>query len=663
MHIDQFLHGYNNGHHLIAGSASLSLKDADRMSYLSDWSGYVNPYDKDTSYITAYPLADSQSYVIAKSWYADEMSRPGCVWTHSLVVKLDGIGQKVNFYNLLKLFRRPDREGDDFLLYTKPIDQKEDDLEEGRSCLREIDETRFMVMAALLLDRHKPAVYAVEKEGGIYIELCMRLIQNMPYGILKELSICSGSAAVRMFEGGFYNLQFVTGKGVSLMEPYPTNTGKPKADAGFQFWIDSVLSGRNDVAQMLHRFSGDIGNNSEQFIATLNLLRLLDEKVQDKGDNATISEILDYLVNGFVAKEDGALLKRSFLGEQVIRLFCDERTFINALATIRKWESLDYEAIGFNDRVTSFRKGHSMADYLSLLVDLSKMDYLNDKGKELLSNALVGLSQEEVAMLLNQDWELFKSIVTMNSQVLAGDFWLDLMPAQFISLFTIFQRNETKGFTAWAKLYRRLLTIDTFVKGNILSVFANQEPEYVAIALNVWNAQKKMPINKDILNQCMKQKSRVLLWMGQQATVNDDLRAAIKRYIEPGEDLVVSLGSKSWRGFVDSELRMQNDANEFVYIYVLAFNWRDNDALTYLRLVLPYIYDALSIENLNYSAWKKIEPFTGSVPFWRSWDNCRKVLIGVKDYCKSMNLSKSEIENFTTNQKLNGELLELWNKG
>lgn len=68
MHIDQFLHGYNNGHHLIASSASLPLKDADRMSYLSDWSGYVNPYDKDTSYITAYPLAESQCYVIAKSW-------------------------------------------------------------------------------------------------------------------------------------------------------------------------------------------------------------------------------------------------------------------------------------------------------------------------------------------------------------------------------------------------------------------------------------------------------------------------------------------------------------------------------------------------------------------------------------------------------------------
>ena len=46
-----------------------------------------------------------------------------------------------------------------------------------------------------------------------------------------------------------------------------------------------------------------------------------------------------------------------------------------------------------------------------------------------------------------------------------------------------------------------------------------------------------------------------------------------------------------------------------------------------------------------------------------SWDNCRKVLIGVKDDCKVMNLNTKDIENFTTNPKLNEELMELRKKG
>ena len=89
-------------------------------------------------------------------------------------------------------------------------------MREDINSLAGIDRTRFMFMAALLLDRQKPAVYLVEKDAELYTELCMRLIQNMPYGMLKELAICSGSGTIRKFEKGFYNLQFVTGKGESL---------------------------------------------------------------------------------------------------------------------------------------------------------------------------------------------------------------------------------------------------------------------------------------------------------------------------------------------------------------------------------------------------------------------------------------------------------------
>ena len=55
---------------------------------MSDWSGYKDPAGKDHSYITTYYLEDSGYYVIAKSWYAQEMERPGCVWTQSLLIPL-----------------------------------------------------------------------------------------------------------------------------------------------------------------------------------------------------------------------------------------------------------------------------------------------------------------------------------------------------------------------------------------------------------------------------------------------------------------------------------------------------------------------------------------------------------------------------------------------
>ena len=207
------------------------------------------------------------------------------------------------------------------------------------------------------------------------------------------------------------------------------------------------------------------------------------------------------------------------------------------------------------------------------------------------------------------------------------------------------------------------MTIDTFVADNVLSAFESNVNDYVSIAMNQWNGRTKVPMNKAILNLCMKRHSNVIIWMGSQAYVNDDLRLAIKCGINPDDSVVNNLGSAAWIPFVESEIKSQVDANELVYIYVLAFNWRDYNSLGYIKSVLPYIYEALSTESLSYTAWKKIEKFTGSVPFWRSWDNCRKVLIGVKDYCKSMNLRDDEMVNFTTNKKLNEELLDLWKRG
>lgn len=662
MQIDQLLHGYNNGHHLIAGSVSLPLNDADIMSYLSDWSGYVNPIDKDTSYITAYPLEESQSYVIAKSWYADEMSRPGCVWTHSLIIKLDSLGQHTNFYELLKKFRRPEREGEDFMAYTKPIIMKEEKMQGRREELKGIDPTRFMFLCALLLDMQKPAVYAVEKTSEDYIELCMRLIQNIPYGFLKGMAICSGSATARKFGKGFYNLQFVAGKGETLVEPYPDNVNKPTADVGFQFWMDSVLDGRNDVSQMLHLFSDDIGRDSTKFLATVNLLKLLDDKISGHGDGVGIGEILNHLEGGFKDKESGATVKKAFLSEPVSKLFCDERSFIVELSKTSKFGSFDYQVFDFSSRVEDYRKKQRTEDYVSLLVELSKADYLNDEGKALLSNALDGLTKEEIVTLLNRDWALFKSIVTLNNQILAEDFWLELMPTQFIALYSIFQRNVPEKFDAWEKLYKKLLTIDTFVADNILSEFVAHVDEYVAIALDQWNQPNRVPINKIILKHCLMQRSRVIAWMGKQGMVSDSIRVAIKKHIEPDDSVVVSMGSIAWKAFVEGELSGKCEANELVYVYVLAFNWRDFNALGYLKKVLPYVYEALSLETFSFYSWQRIEKFTGSVPFWRSWDNCRKVLIGVRDYCRDMNLQDADIENFTTNKKLNGELMELWRK-
>lgn len=77
--VEQFLFGYDNGHKVLSTSVQNRLMQQKDMEILSDASGNGR-FD---NYITCFPLVKDGYYVFSKTWYADEMTRPGCVWTHA----------------------------------------------------------------------------------------------------------------------------------------------------------------------------------------------------------------------------------------------------------------------------------------------------------------------------------------------------------------------------------------------------------------------------------------------------------------------------------------------------------------------------------------------------------------------------------------------------
>ncbi len=58
-------------------------------------------------YLTGYPLADAGKYVLARTWSAPEMARPGCVWTHSLLIGFADLAQLATAADLTGYLARP----------------------------------------------------------------------------------------------------------------------------------------------------------------------------------------------------------------------------------------------------------------------------------------------------------------------------------------------------------------------------------------------------------------------------------------------------------------------------------------------------------------------------------------------------------------------------
>lgn len=103
--INQCLHGYDSGHSLIASSLSLPKQTLSLLLIMSDAAtiGYVK---NSPSYLTGYPLPEIGAYALARTWPADDMSRPGCVWTHTIIIDFAELAKIKNLSVLDKVFKQ-----------------------------------------------------------------------------------------------------------------------------------------------------------------------------------------------------------------------------------------------------------------------------------------------------------------------------------------------------------------------------------------------------------------------------------------------------------------------------------------------------------------------------------------------------------------------------
>jgi GTPase-associated protein 1, N-terminal domain type 1 len=104
--IDQALFGYADGHRQIASSVRLPPKDLFILSSASDLASGARLGERE-SYLSGLPLPDSRRYAFFRTWAAPEMPRPGCVWSHVLLLGPKTSASIPALSEVLPFFRRP----------------------------------------------------------------------------------------------------------------------------------------------------------------------------------------------------------------------------------------------------------------------------------------------------------------------------------------------------------------------------------------------------------------------------------------------------------------------------------------------------------------------------------------------------------------------------
>lgn len=202
--IHQTIHGYRDGHRLLSSSLPLGADSSRAMLVMSDMSGpSMQPGFEE--YLTGYPLPGADYFVIARTWYAPEMQRPGCVWTHSLLIPRTKVAE-VGLASLLESLQRPRLESVDGGA-TAPL-VIDGDTQSCSMHSESADKDLAAVLVGAVLGQACPVIVATESAAQLE-PVILRVWGTMWPAAKVRFAFCTGALMPRSLGGSLLDLQAV----------------------------------------------------------------------------------------------------------------------------------------------------------------------------------------------------------------------------------------------------------------------------------------------------------------------------------------------------------------------------------------------------------------------------------------------------------------------
>lgn len=232
LRIHQALHGYADGHRQLAASMPLDATDGKILLALSDTSGPGIDIGED-GYLTGYPLPGSKVYALAKTWTASEMPRPGCVWTHTLLVGFADFAALTNFDQILQQFRRPKHSTQG--TYRTPAEVS---IDSDPARIDGSDASYARQVLAALYDHPATKVIAGQPPSGQPEKfICALLAQQWPR-LRRSFRFCTLAAADRSTRGAQFDLQMIASRDRGARTRFSQAVEAATVDAN-DSWLDS----------------------------------------------------------------------------------------------------------------------------------------------------------------------------------------------------------------------------------------------------------------------------------------------------------------------------------------------------------------------------------------------------------------------------------------
>ena len=316
--IQQTLHGYHEGHRLLAASTTLPAETEQIMSVLSDLSGQgiVRHFEV---YITGYGLPELGAYALAKTWYAPEMTRPGCVWTHTLLIPFGLLGNTQSLHGFVRLFKRPVL--DNYREYGVPCGLAGLDSQKNHPNVVANVAMQSREVIYRLYDNPDSTVVVPIDSPKMVEPIFLEIWSQQWPRLRRHFTFCTGAISGRRIDGRWFDLLGVPVSRFDEVHRTIKNSVVAELESRLSVderksWLKVVVGDLESAPMALRKFLFEFGAEAENgrpdFVPMTNLFLALDDRA-----DRSVGKVISSLRAVFPRANMGTKLKRRLLAGEV----------------------------------------------------------------------------------------------------------------------------------------------------------------------------------------------------------------------------------------------------------------------------------------------------------------------------------------------------------
>jgi hypothetical protein len=613
--IQQALHGYIDGHQLIAASTDLARNQESLMLVMSDLSGpaFRSGYE---AYITGYPVPRQGVYCIAKTWFAPEQLRPGCVWTHTLLVRDEELARIPDVGSLRSLFRRP-RSAAEFEQYEVPISYEPD---RGSAPGIPSDEAGQVIRA---LYSSAQCLVIPADSSYEFEDLVLAIFSQQWPKLRRGFRFCTGALSIRSSE---FDLSVSPPDATHSVGPnglivrLRTQLRHPVSD-----WVSAAVRdlGSHLAEASLRKFLWQFGPDYSDGRASFRPLTEIWLSMQTSRTDTSGEGVLSAVAYFFPQQKLATRLKAEMFGRQgkYSAQVGSEPEILRLLISHPRAESLPSNITQISDRAAHLAAENPDAatDIALLALNIgseSAQQFLEGYTGAATSDYLTRIPASLIVMILDKNpalvatralWQRPDNMELMSGLISRGT--KSAVPVE--GLITALIEAE-----AWRPLR---LAMDYYRSDATTAIFAwidSQPSQVISIPQGLFDVVGFGSITSTILLESGKLGLRSLAVLTSEL----DPRSSVVRHTAPSLWLKVT---ESRFEFADEKRTIQSS----VFLLCIGLSSWDPVGGNLISFSFSMVYQSAKENSLSTMAWEQLEP---NLPWYSpSWDRCARLVRAV----------------------------------